>query len=202
VGGRVALTGLILAGGSGLRMGRDKASMPFEGEPMVSRVARALGPVCDEVLVASGDGSRLGWVGLRQVADAAPDAGPLGGLVPGLEASTTELTAAVAVDMPYVCSALLSLMARLWNGEDAVVPVSARGPEPLHALYAGAGAGPRLRDAFTEGTRSLRDALQVLSVRSVAEEIWRDVDPKGRFAWNLNRPDDLARPGPEAAPWR
>jgi molybdopterin-guanine dinucleotide biosynthesis protein A len=195
------MTGLILAGGSGERMGRDKASMPFEGEPMASRVARTLASVCDEVLVASGDGSRLGWLGLRQVADDVPDAGPLGGLVAGLEASTSELTAAVAVDMPYVCSALLSLMARLWNGEDAVVPVSARGPEPLHALYAGAAAGPRLRDAFTDGTRSMRDALQLLSVRSVAEEIWRGVDPQGRFAWNLNRPDELARPGPEAGPW-
>jgi molybdopterin-guanine dinucleotide biosynthesis protein A len=190
------MTGLILAGGSGARMGRDKAAMPFEGEPMASRVARALASVCEELLVASGDGTRLGWLGLRQVADAVPGAGPLGGLVVGLEASTTELTAAVGVDMPHVNPPLLSLMAGLWRGEDAVVPVSADGPEPLHAIYAGARAAPRLRRTLEAGTRSLRQALELLSVRTVPRDVWRAVDPEGRFAQNLNRPEDLARPDP------
>jgi molybdopterin-guanine dinucleotide biosynthesis protein A len=198
---RVAMTGLILAGGSGARMGRDKASMPFEGEPMASRVARLLAEACDEVLVASGDGFRLAWVGLPQVADATPAAGPLGGLVSGLEAASNELTAAVAVDMPYVSGGLLGLMADLWDGEDAVVPRSQYGPEPLHALYASS-AGPPLRAALSDGTRSLREALGRLSIRDVPEGIWRRVDSTGRFAWNLNRPEDLTRSAPEAESWR
>jgi molybdenum cofactor guanylyltransferase len=191
------MTGLILAGGAGTRMGRDKASMSFDGEPLGARVARLLAAACEEVLVASGDGSRLDWLGLPQVADAVSGSGPLGGLVAGLAAASNDLTAAVAVDMPYVNPELLAVMAGLWRGEDAVVPRSDDGPEPLHALYATASAGPRLREALRSGTRSLRDALGWLSVREVTGETWRRVDPEGAFAWNLNRPQDLARPGPK-----
>jgi molybdopterin-guanine dinucleotide biosynthesis protein A len=72
------LTGLMLAGGRSRRMGVDKASFVFDGQRLGTRVARVLGAVCDEILVASGDGERLAWLGLPQVADAEPDRGPLG----------------------------------------------------------------------------------------------------------------------------
>ena len=68
-------------------MGRDKAGIPFEGGTLASRAARKLAEVCDEVLVASGDGKRLASLGLRQVADATAERGPLGGIVAGLEAA-------------------------------------------------------------------------------------------------------------------
>src|SRR5919201_1260463 len=92
------MTGLILAGGRGTRMGGGKAGLEVESEPLARRVAARLADACDVVLVASGDGRRLGWLGLPQVEDPIPDAGPLAGLVAGLEAATTPLVAAVAVD--------------------------------------------------------------------------------------------------------
>ncbi len=132
-GGRPAdrpVTGLILAGGASRRMGSDKALVAFDGEPLLRRVATRLLEVCDEILVASGDGERLRAFGHRQVADARQGSGPLGGLVAGIEAASNDLVAAVAVDMPFASSGLLAEMARRWAGEDAVVPVSDRGPEP------------------------------------------------------------------------
>jgi molybdopterin-guanine dinucleotide biosynthesis protein A len=171
-------------------MGIDKALMEFEGEPLARRVVRVLDQVCQEIVVASGDGRRLGWLGVPQVADAATDAGPLGGIVAGLEAASHPIVAVLAVDMPYASPALFRLLAETWTAEGAVVPASERGPEPLHAVYS-RGAAPELRAALDAGDRAVHRALDRLRVRVVGPEEWRGVDPSGQFAWNVNRPSDL-----------
>jgi molybdopterin-guanine dinucleotide biosynthesis protein A len=189
------LTGLLLAGGGSRRMGRDKTAPDFlfDGEPLAARVARLLGQVCDEVLVASGDGARMAWLGLPQIPDGVPDSGPLGGLVAGLERAAHPLVAAVAADMPFASPALLRLLASLADGRAAAVPVGDRGIEPLHAVYATA-ARPVLEAALQDRRLSVRDALAGLDVRTVGEGEWRPADPSGRFAWNVNRPEDQTKP--------
>ena len=195
------LSGLLLAGGGSVRMGRDKTASDFlcEGEPLAARVARRLAEACDDVLVASGDGTRMGWLGLPQVTDETPESGPLGGLVAGVGMVPHHLVAAVAADMPFASPAVLRLLASLADGVDAVVPVSDRGLEPLHALYVRS-AGPGLRRALREGRLAIRDALEGLRVRLVEPAEWRPADPTGRFAWNVNAPEDLkTEPEPGAA---
>jgi molybdopterin-guanine dinucleotide biosynthesis protein A len=186
------MTGVLLAGGRSRRMGIDKASagFEFEGEPLAARVVRLLGDTCDEILVASGDGERLAWLGLPQVRDARAHRGPLSGVVAGLEAASNDLVAVVAVDMPFVNARLLRELARLRVEDDALIPMSARGAEPLHAVYARTAAGP-LRDRLETGTLAIRAAVETLAVRYVQEDVWRTFDPSGAFASNLNRPSDL-----------
>jgi molybdenum cofactor guanylyltransferase len=186
------LTGLLLAGGGSRRMGHDKTAEDFlfDGEPLAARVARLLGEVCDEVLVASGDGERMAWLGLPQVADPLLGSGPLAGLVAGLEAAKHSHVAVAAADMPYASPSMLRLLASAIQGHDAAVPVSARGVEPLHAVYAQS-ARLSFEDALRDGRLAVRVALEGLDVRTVTESEWRAADPSGRFAENLNRPDDL-----------
>jgi molybdopterin-guanine dinucleotide biosynthesis protein A len=188
--GAVPLTGLLLAGGAGHRMGTDKADLIVRGERLGRRVARVLEDACDEILVASGDGARLAWLGQPQVADAEPGLGPLAGILAGLEAAQHPLVAVVAVDMPFASAAVLRLLAGLWDGEHGVVPVTERGPEPLHAVYARSAAAA-VRDLLGAGRRSMREALDALEVRLVERDVWGAADPTGGFAVNLNRPGDL-----------
>lgn len=188
------MTGLLLAGGASRRMAVDKATLPFDGEPLAVRVARVLGQVCREILVASGDGERLSWLGVEQVTDAVPGAGPLSGIVAGLERASNPLVAVLAVDMPFASAAVLRLLGALWSGEDAVVPATARGLEPLHAVYRTA-AAPMLRARLVSGELGLREALSTLRCRVVGEAEWGTADPTGRFAVNLNRPEDMRAPG-------
>jgi molybdopterin-guanine dinucleotide biosynthesis protein A len=173
-------------------MGMDKAELEFAGVPLARRVAGALAQVAERVIVASGDGSRLGWLGLEQVPDVVPDAGPLGGLVAGLEAAHTMLVVTAAVDMPFASPPLFRLLADEWSGEDALVPVSDHGPEPLHAVYATT-ATATLRAALDRGQRSVIGALAGLRVRAVSRREWERVEPDGAFARNLNLPEDLHR---------
>ena len=181
-------------------MGSDKTAPDFliGGEPLAGRVTRALGEACDEVIVASGDGRRMAWLGLPQVPDALPESGPLGGLVAGLDAATHPHVAVAAADMPFASPGIFRLLVSLIGGHDAAVPVSANGVEPLHAVYARS-ALASFEAALREGRLAVRVALEGLAVRVVTEAEWRPVDPDGRFAENVNRPEDresfVERPG-------
>lgn len=199
-----AVSGLVLAGGASRRMGTDKAMIDVAGETLAARAVRTLRALCGEVLVASGDGVRLAGVGDRQLADALPDAGPLAGVVAGLDAAAHELVAVTAVDMPYASSAILSLLVRLGGGHRAAVPRADGFLQPLHAVYPRSAAGP-LRALLEGGERSVTAAVRALRPRVVEPHEWADADPTGRFAWNVNGPDDLPdgrlAPGGHAAPW-
>jgi molybdenum cofactor guanylyltransferase len=187
------LAGVVLCGGGSTRMGRDKALLDIAGRPLVLRVAQRIGRACHPVLLAPGRPGRLGELGhgLVEVADAVPDAGPLGGLVAALEASPHRLMAAVAVDLPFASPAVLAMLASSCGDADAAVPRTDRGLQPLHAVYART-AVPALRRALSERRVALHAALADLRVIEVPPSRWRERDPEGRFAVNLNGPEDLA----------
>lgn len=189
MGGR-PMTGLVLAGGRSSRMGSDKVLLEIGGEPLAGRVIRLLGEVCAEVLVASGDGLRLEALGAEQVADAAQGAGPLGGIVAGLQRARYRLVAVAAADMPFVSPPLMRLLADFWQGEPAVVPRTGGRLEPLHAVY-DREAAPALLACLETGRRSVHRALAALGARIVDEPEWSGADLPGRFALSVNRPEDL-----------
>jgi molybdopterin-guanine dinucleotide biosynthesis protein A len=186
----VAMSGVVLAGGASRRMGTDKAQVVLGTEPLVVRAVRILAQVCTDVVVASGDGHRLDHLGLGQVADAIPDAGPLAGIAAGIDSAGNDLVAVLAVDMPRASPGVFGLLARLWQGEAAVVPVVGGRWEPLHGLWARA-AAPRLAERLAAGDGSVKGVLATLGVRLVGEDEWRAVEPAGTFAVNLNTPDDV-----------
>lgn len=185
---RPPMTGIVLAGGRSRRMGRDKALLEWDGEPLVERVARLLAECCVEVLVASGDGDRLGRP--DEIGDALPDSGPLGGVVAGLERAAHSLVAVVAVDMPHASPEVLRVLARALRDAPAVVPVVDGRTQPLHAIYRKE-AAPRLRKLLESGERSVVRAVELLGGREAGPEVWGATDPEGRFARNVNRPEDL-----------
>lgn len=184
------LTGLLLAGGRSTRMGTDKATLLVDGMSLAERAALALRACCDRVLVASGDGHRLAHLGLPQVADAVPGAGPLGGLVAGLEAAGTPLVAVAAVDHPNVSAEVLRALATVWDGQAAVVPEVRGRLQPLHAVWARASA-PALAARLGRGERTVTLAAEALGALVVGADVWGPIDPEARFARNVNTPEDL-----------
>lgn len=188
------LTGLVLAGGRSRRMGVDKAQLSLAGVPLIERVVAALREISEEVLVASGDGERLPgeW---RQIPDALPDAGPVGGVLAGLAVARTPLLAVLAVDLPNPDPALLRWLARQHAGEPAVVPHADGRLQPLHAVY-DVSAREALVQAVSAGQRSLTRILPALGARVVTQEEWSHLS-QGAFAINLNTPDQARAAGVE-----
>lgn len=178
------LTGLVLAGGGSTRMGRDKALIDIDGQPLVLRACATLSVICDRVLVAPG---RRPFAGLPydQVADAEPGAGPLAGIVGGLAAAGTPLLAVAAVDMPDLAAPLYLHLARRWRGEAAVVPTVAGRLQPLHAVWA-VGAARAVHERLASGVRSPTAVAAALGARRIA------VQP-GAWSVDVDTPADLRR---------
>ncbi|MGH7686528.1 MAG: molybdenum cofactor guanylyltransferase [Candidatus Dormibacteria bacterium] len=185
--GGSAFAAAVLCGGLSTRMGADKASLVLEGSSLLDRAVDRLLDVADPVIIASG-ATLLTRANCLTVRDGQPGRGPLGGIVAALDASPQPLLGVVAVDMPDFDTALLQRLATLCVECDAVVPMTDRGPEPLHAVYATSSL-PALREALASSDRALRTALHRLNVR------YMDAAALGAgpgFADNLNTPGDVA----------
>lgn len=187
--------GVVLAGGASRRMGTDKASLWLDGELLVERVARRIAGACARVVIASGDGHRLGSLPWTQIADAVDDAGPLGGVLAALElaSSAHDLVAIVAVDLPNADPGVLAALALELRrrGASVVAPRHGGRIQPLHAVWMAA-ARDGLRRYLDGGGLSVHGAFDELD--GVAVDV-DHLDPAGRFALNLNRPEDLAALG-------
>ncbi|MDH4189882.1 MAG: molybdenum cofactor guanylyltransferase, partial [Betaproteobacteria bacterium] len=107
------ITGIVLAGGQGRRMGGvDKGLQPLRGKPLVQWVIERLAPQVDEILVnANQNVEAYAGFGHPVVADDLGDfAGPLAGLHAGLKAARHALAVTVPCDSPFLP---LDLVARL-----------------------------------------------------------------------------------------
>jgi molybdenum cofactor guanylyltransferase len=185
------LSGAILCGGRSRRMGRDKVWLNLGGSNLLDHAIERLRTVADPVILAGGS-RPIERPHCLSVLDPVPDRGPLGGVVAALRCSPQRLCAVVAVDMPDLSPTLLVSLAEMWQGEDAVVPLSREGPEPLHAVWCGS-ALAAVEPALRGGDLSLQGLLARIRVRTVDAALLGGVDPGFRFAVNLNTPADVER---------
>jgi molybdopterin-guanine dinucleotide biosynthesis protein A len=185
---------IILAGGRSTRLGRDKASAPLLGRPLIQHVMDRVTAIAHEVVVVRATGQQLPSMEcpepLRIVDDAYEAAGPLAGLYTGLNDSNCDRAIAVACDMPLLSEALLlELAQRSAGGCDVVMPMLDR-PQPLHAVYARSCA-VSIRARLEVGERRLTSFLGDVSVCYVDEQACRRIDPELRSFLNTNTEEDL-----------
>ena len=127
-----AVTGLILAGGQGRRMGGvDKGLQMLRGKPMVAWVLERIAPQVGEVLInANQNGPEYARFGHRVVPDRIGGfAGPLAGLQAGLEAAAHPLVVTVPCDSPF-----LPRDAMERNHADLAVAKTGDQPHPVFSL--------------------------------------------------------------------
>ena len=123
------ITGLVLAGGRGMRMGGvDKGLQPFRGEPMALRAARRLQPQVGTLLInANRHLDDYAKLGAPVCADAIEGyAGPLAGIHAGLSACSTDYLVTVPCDSPLLPADLVDRLGQALarQGSDAAVAVA------------------------------------------------------------------------------
>lgn len=134
---RPPITGVILAGGQGRRMGSvDKGLKPLRGKPMVQWVLERFAPQVDEVLInANQNLDTYAQFGCQVVPDEIGGfAGPLAGLHRGLSAAKHDLIVTVPCDSPFLP---LDLIARLYaalEDKQADLAVARTGDQP-HPVF-------------------------------------------------------------------
>ena len=144
---RSRITGLVLAGGRGTRMGGlDKGLQLLAGEPLALHVAKRLTDQVDTLLISANrdpdDYARLAApFQARVVADTTGDfPRPLAGLLAGLRAASTELVLCVPCDTPALPTDLARRLLAALDAEHADVAVAAtvdrQGHTSLHPVVA------------------------------------------------------------------
>jgi molybdopterin-guanine dinucleotide biosynthesis protein A len=178
--------GAVLTGGESRRMGRDKAFVTVDGVPMVVRVAEALtGAGARSVMTIGGNVTRLRVLGLDARVDSRQGDGPLGGLVTAMELAVDPVLVVLATDLAWLPPAVVRTLVQRLTADTAADVAAAETDrrEPLCAAWRIDVCRDELADAYLAGERSVRAAMERLSVADVA------VDPDD--LWNANHPEDL-----------
>lgn len=180
------VTGLILAGGEGRRMGgADKGLLDYRGRPLVAHVIERLAPQVDALLISANRNLEDYMdFGVPVVTDvSAVRLGPLAGIEAGLRASVTPWLAVCPCDCPDLP---LDLVARLMAGIGQAPLAVAATPAGLHPTFmlCHRDCLPALKNALAAGERKLRDWCRAQGAAEI------DFADESAFR-NLNTPDDL-----------
>lgn len=190
----MAITGLILAGGRGSRMGGvDKGLQPFRGASMVTHVMRRLGPQVGALALNANQNLDIYrdfdlpvWPDRME---AFP--GPLAGLQTGLHHCATEFLVSVPCDSPFLP---MDLVARLGDAlqagaTDAAFAVTGEGAaRQRHPVFCMLRTSvlPRLDDYLQSGGRKMQMWLKSLDAAEVRF-------PDEAAFENINTLEDLRR---------
>jgi molybdopterin-guanine dinucleotide biosynthesis protein A len=191
-GGRAVLTsvtGLILAGGKGSRMGGvDKGLKSFRGKRLVDHVYERLAPQVGGIIInANQNHDDYRTFGVRVVSDAIGGyAGPLAGLHAGLSVSKRPFLASVPCDSPFLPADLVErLYARLdESGAELAVAKTGDQPHPVFCLVR-RGVIDHLAEFLKGGGRKIDAWYATLNVVEVA------FDDEAEAFSNINTREEL-----------
>ena len=132
-----AITGLILAGGQGRRMGGvDKGLQLLRGKAMIEWVIARLAPQVDEILINANQNleqyERFGRSVVRDEIEGF--AGPLAGLHAGLKAAAHPLVVTCPCDSPFLANDLVVRLRAALEREAADLAVARTGNQP-HPVF-------------------------------------------------------------------
>ncbi len=185
---------IVLAGGKGLRLGRDKVLETIGNRSLLQWVVSSISSFNSDIVIVTDIKQSLpqliGYPRLRIVTDTYPGKGPLGGISTGLVASDSFYNLVVACDTPFLNQALLRYMIQLSANFDLVVPRLGNMVEPLHAIYS-KGCLTSIECLLKQGELKVTQLFTLVKVRYVeADEINR-FDPEHLSFFNVNTEADL-----------
>ena len=195
---RYRVAGIVLAGGSAKRMGRDKAFERLGSNTLmgavIARVERQVDPLALNIRSNQVTQCRQFFPSYPTVFDfaEASEIGPLGGVLAGLDWAKRASAASLAtfpVDTPYIPTTLVHQLVAVQN-TNRDCPIVATDSQRVHnlcALWPLACFAPLRHLVIERGVRSVRQALDWFS----AEHCLISAPPHAFL--NVNTPDDLSR---------
>lgn len=181
-----SITGVILAGGLGRRMGgEDKGLVPLLGKPLYQHIIERLIPQVGMLIInANRNQERYQQSGFTVISDLNHDfAGPLAGMQAGLYHAATEWVLFVPCDVPAFP---LTLAATMFQHKGDSLACYANDTERDHPTFAllHRSLAPSLDEYLAKGERKLMFFMREIAAKCVI------FPPQlGSFA-NLNTPED------------
>ena len=185
---------IVLAGGKGLRLGRDKTLETFGNASLLERVVTTLSLFDSDIIIVTASKRSLpqliGYPKLRTAVDIYPGKGVLGGIYTGLVASDSFYNLVVACDMPFLNQTLLRYMANLADGFDVVLPRLGNMIEPLHAVYS-KNCLAAIEKLLKQDNLKISNLFTLVRVRYIEADDINQFDPKHLSFFNINTEADL-----------
>ncbi len=181
-GGRPSYDVVVLAGGSGRRLGGvDKLALEVAGRRLLDRVLDGCAAAARVVIAGPRRPVDRDVVWCREEP---PGTGPLAAVAAAFPHTAADVVVLVAGDMPFVGGAIDALAAAVGEGDAAVLVAGAGVRQPLAAAYRRAALGVRL-DALAPVTGApVRRLLNGLTVTEL---------PAAAAALDCDTPEDLLR---------
>lgn len=180
---------VILTGGKSSRMGRPKALLPFDDEPLIAHIVRRLGRVFAETVVVAAPDQELPPLPVLLVRDQVAYQGPVSGIYHGLKAATRDVCFVTSCDAPFLNLELISQLLSQIADWDVVVPFWQERFQPLHAVYR-TKVAPLLKDQLERGELRPISLYGKVRTREFREDEIRRLDPEGFSLLNMNSPAD------------
>jgi molybdopterin-guanine dinucleotide biosynthesis protein A len=192
---RSAITGIVLAGGQGRRMGGvDKGLVELDGKPLVAHALERLAPQVGAIIVnANQNAERYAAFGWPVVGDSVGGfAGPLAGLHAGMSAAATSHVVTVPCDSPFLPGDLVARLAAALAAKDAQLAVARTfdQPHPVFALVR-RDVLPHLAQFLEGGGRKIDAWYAALATVEVAfddeADAFRNINTAAELAANASR---------------
>lgn len=186
--------GVILAGGKSSRFGCNKALALYNSRPIITRVAEVLSEIFTETLLVTNSPEEYTFLGWPMTGDRVRDSGPLAGIQAALSHIRSERAFIVACDMPQLDGEIIRRLCRHPGEWDVILPLSASGHEPLHAVYR-RDILPKVDHALAQGEKRIGKLLEQLRVEALSPALLglNDPDEARRIFTNINYQQDLRK---------
>jgi molybdopterin-guanine dinucleotide biosynthesis protein A len=161
------------------------------GARMIDRVASALRPIVDDIVVVSAAPDAASWLpDTRVVRDVLSGDGSAAGIHAALATLGRDVLV-VAWDMPFVTERALRAIADSREGVHAVVPAHANGMlEPLCAWY-DSPCIDAIAQAWDAGDRSAHGIVNRVRATILPASVYDAIGGTARLFFNVNTPADL-----------
>lgn len=131
----MVLNGFILAGGSSLRFGENKAFYPFNDHSFIEQIISVIQPYCSQIFI-NGDELTYEKLGYKCIDDNFSDIGPIGGIEACLISSDTDYNLILSCDVPFITEEVIeNLILSVKPDSECNILESKKGVHPLIGIY-------------------------------------------------------------------
>ena len=181
--------GIILLGGKSKRMGTDKYLLPFFNLTLAEILIFELEKVTAEVILITNEPEKLSFLPHAKFKDLYSIPSALTGLHSGLKHSQYKTNFVLACDLPLFNARMVPYFtARMLNEIHAVVPETAKGLEPLCALYSKK-CLPIIEQMFLDANYSIQNLFKQIRTLAVPQTAVEAETHSGVF-YNMNTPEE------------
>lgn len=185
-------SGVILAGGLNTRYaGENKAFITIGGRRIMDAVYDVFADVFEEILIITNrPADYLEWDAFI-AADIFPVRSSLTGIHTGLFHAGNPFVFVMACDTPFIRKEIIrTVVDRIEPGINVVIPETAKGMEPLCAVYSKTML-PVMERHILEKRFKIQTMFHKLKVKTIPEDALRQADPDLLSFFNINTPQDF-----------